>query len=190
MSNSGECVEYIRNKMANKGMKGQQSSGKSAHNILTAENIGQIITKVEQQFSECPSYTLVEKVMNLYREAIEKFGAAGDNRFQNAIHRIHHFLQRHDVIQILDNKNKSNNKSNNNNNIKKHEVNTNYNTINNNSNSNTIYHIENDNSNIENNLAIAIQISAEEDKTIEELGNYIYIYYIYNKYDNYIIIIY
>ena len=102
MTEAAECVEFVKSQMMKLGIKGQQSIVKTTKNVFTAEGIFERIKEVEEKFSISPSYTLVEQVMDLLREAAERFGEANDARYQHAIQQTQRFLQRDDVIRTLD----------------------------------------------------------------------------------------
>eukprot|EP01041_Mallomonas_annulata_P000207 gene207-375_t len=101
MTNSSECVDHIKMIMMKMGIKGQQKTGKAINNVTTAEGLLEKIENLTNKFSASPSHALVEEVMSLLREAVEKFSEAGDMRFQHIIVQIQEFLQREDVVRIL-----------------------------------------------------------------------------------------
>eukprot|EP00607_Mallomonas_marina_P010178 CAMPEP_0182421332 /NCGR_PEP_ID=MMETSP1167-20130531/6670_1 /TAXON_ID=2988 /ORGANISM="Mallomonas Sp, Strain CCMP3275" /LENGTH=98 /DNA_ID=CAMNT_0024598355 /DNA_START=530 /DNA_END=823 /DNA_ORIENTATION=+ len=88
--------------MAKMGIKGQQKSAAVVKNLTTAEAIFEKIMALELQFAEQPSFSAVQEVMELLRDAAERFSEAEDARFQSAILKTQRFLQREDVVRILD----------------------------------------------------------------------------------------
>lgn len=57
---------------------------------------------LQAQFSLNPSYKLIEKIMDLLREAVEQFAEGRDDQYLDVIKHSQNFLQRADVTIILD----------------------------------------------------------------------------------------
>ena len=97
------CVDYIKIKMQLIGIKGDltKSPIRSKH-IETATSFFEATKEIEAQFSLNPTYKLIEKIMDLLREAAEQFAEGGDDRYSSVIKHIQKFLQRADVTQVLD----------------------------------------------------------------------------------------
>ena len=103
LTEPSSCVDYIKIKMQLIGMKGDltKSPIRSKH-IETATSFFEATKEIEAQFSLNPSYKLIEKIMDLLREAAEQFAEGGDDRYSLVIKHIQKFLQRADVTQVLD----------------------------------------------------------------------------------------
>lgn len=97
-----ECVTYLRHLMMKNGMNLlSQSSKDSLLNIQTAQNLLDVVSSLECQFILQPSHHLVIEVMTLLKDAVEFFGEANDQRYHLAVKNIQTFLQRKDVIDVL-----------------------------------------------------------------------------------------
>jgi hypothetical protein len=103
MTDPISCVDYIKIKMQLIGMKGDLTKSliHSKH-IETATSFFEATKEIEAQFSLKPSYKLIEKIMDLLREATEQFAEGSDDRYLSVIKHIQKFLQREDVTRILD----------------------------------------------------------------------------------------
>lgn len=103
MTDPISCVDYIKIKMQLIGMKGDLTKSliHSKH-IESATSFFEATKEIEAQFSLKPSYKLIEKIMDLLREATEQFAEGSDDRYLSVIKHIQKFLQREDVTRILD----------------------------------------------------------------------------------------
>lgn len=103
MTDPISCVDYIKIKMQLIGMKGDLTKSliHSKH-IESATSFFEATKEIEAQFSLKPSYKLIEKIMDLLREATEQFAEGSDDRYLSVIKHIQKFLQRADVTRILD----------------------------------------------------------------------------------------
>ena len=97
-----ECVSTIKNIMAQSGKSATHSSRKYSLNVANAQNLLDIVRSLEEQFSINPTHSLVITLMDHLREAVECFGEANDPRYEEVIAHIQNFLQRADVIALLD----------------------------------------------------------------------------------------
>ena len=96
-------VDYLKVKMGEIGIKGDLTKNPvHAKHIETANSFFSATREIEAQFSLNPSYRLIEKTMDLLREAAEQFAEGSDNRYSSVIEHIQKFLQRADVTLILD----------------------------------------------------------------------------------------
>jgi hypothetical protein len=115
MFDSAECVSYVKQQMTNSGIQSTQISNKSkmsgastnGSNVsggvpMTTQSLLNYVKDLEYQFSLRPSHELVIQMVDILREAAECFGEADDERYQTIISYVQGFLQRDDVIQILD----------------------------------------------------------------------------------------
>lgn len=95
------CVEFIKEKMS---MIGMHSAVKSKHenelnNALAYFNLA---VEFETSFSLNPSIDSIKEMMELLKKAAEKFDAINDESYIAVLGYIKSFLQRADVIKILD----------------------------------------------------------------------------------------
>mmetsp|Transcript_23031 Transcript_23031/g.33700 ORF Transcript_23031/g.33700 Transcript_23031/m.33700 type:complete len:380 (+) Transcript_23031:57-1196(+) len=102
MFDCAECVNYIKQQMCNSGIQATHTSRKRSLNIATAQGILDTVKDLEEKFSLNPSHHLVTEVMDLLRGAVECLGEANDTRYIAVITHIQNFLQRADVVRILD----------------------------------------------------------------------------------------
>ena len=61
-----------------------------------------LVREIESRFSLQPSIRHVDKIMDLLREATELFSLADDDRHRSVLTQIQNFLQREDVINVLE----------------------------------------------------------------------------------------
>jgi hypothetical protein len=139
-----ECIAIIQKAMSIVGIEGTPSSKKApSKKIETAEKMFDATLKLVEEFNQAPNIDIVLHVMDVLRESAERFSEANNNKYQDVITFIKVFLQKDEVIQLLDvesNKNKQ----------KKTETSSNVNGvnhINDNNTTNGVNHI-NDNNNI------------------------------------------
>lgn len=97
-----ECVSTIKSIMSQSGVSATHSSQKHSLNVANAQNLLEKVRSLEEQFSVNPSHSLVTELMDHLREAVECFGEANDDRYEGVIAHIQAFLQRADVLAILD----------------------------------------------------------------------------------------
>jgi hypothetical protein len=95
------CVEFIKEKMS---MIGMHSAVKSKHenelnNALAYFNLA---VEFETSFSLNPTIESIKEMMELLKKAAEKFDAINDESYIAVLGYIKSFLQRADVIKILD----------------------------------------------------------------------------------------
>ena len=103
MTDPTSCVDYIKVKMQLIGMRGDLTkSVLHTKHIETANSFFEATKEIEAQFSLNPSYKLIEKIMDLLREAVEQFAEGSDDRYMSVIKHIQIFLQRADVTEVLD----------------------------------------------------------------------------------------
>ena len=103
MSDPTPFVEFLKVKMQQIGIKGDLIKNQiHAKHIETANSFYNATREIEAQFSVNPSYRLIEKIMDLLREAAEQFAEGSDDRYLSVIEHIQKFLQRADVTLILD----------------------------------------------------------------------------------------
>lgn len=96
-------VDFLKVKMQQIGIRGDVTNNSTnARHIESATSFFDATRETEAQFSLNPSYKLIEKIMDLLREAAEQFAEASDDRYLRVIEHIQKFLQRADVTAILD----------------------------------------------------------------------------------------
>ena len=96
-------VDYLKEKMLQRGIIGAVTNNPTnTKHIENANSFYSATRETEAQFSLNPSYKLIEKIMDLLREAVEQFAEGGDDRYLAVIDHIQKFLQRADVTAILD----------------------------------------------------------------------------------------
>lgn len=96
-------VDFLKGKMQLIGIKGDVTNNPTnTKHIESATSFYSATRETEAQFSLNPSYKLIEKIMDLLREAVEQFAEGGDDRYLAVIDHIQKFLQRADVTAILD----------------------------------------------------------------------------------------
>ena len=104
MSNAFECVEYIKERMSQRGIVGSHStkSKGSLNQIQSAEAFLETTKDLIAHFSVEPSVALIQEIMELLRESAERFGAQNDDRYLVVVQDIKSFLQRDDVTVLLE----------------------------------------------------------------------------------------
>ncbi len=109
MNDALACVNFIKSKMASIGIEGSasiKSPSKLANNLKAIESAQAFYDQtiaLENQFSVNPDVEIVRQVMDLMREATERFSEANDERYVGVISHIKSFLQRKDVDLLLKN---------------------------------------------------------------------------------------
>ena len=104
--NTNEVVELIKNAMKQQGHTNSSSgsaSGDKERYALSANAHLSTARDLIESFNVHPSLSKVQDVMDLFREASEKFSLIDDEKLLEVISAIKLFLQRDDVISILDN---------------------------------------------------------------------------------------
>ncbi|GMH83973.1 hypothetical protein TrVE_jg10228 [Triparma verrucosa] len=102
---SEEVVKQVQAVMKSIGVKGKHSSAQEVKLIDSAVALVTTIqVKEEILMTESGSPGLVEEIMDLYRQAAEKFALAGDNRHEKVLELMRVFLKQPKVTRILDGK--------------------------------------------------------------------------------------
>eukprot|EP01035_Chromulina_nebulosa_P018118 gene18118-23772_t len=102
VKDAGVFADYIKNAMINMGINGKVTKSKSAlKNITSAEELLIKTKDLEAMFSVYPSFDLIQELVDVLRDAVERFDAANDERYMDAIKLVQLFLNRDDVIKIL-----------------------------------------------------------------------------------------
>jgi len=101
---SAEAVKQIQNILKKHGVKGKHTNATMQKAVQSAVEMIEAIKSMEKELQEDPT-PLKEKVtfiMDLYRQAAEKFELAGDARHEEAMSHMRDFLAKPLVASILD----------------------------------------------------------------------------------------
>ena len=102
MPKAVECVAFIKQQMASIGVEGTVTRGKAnARAIESAQAFYEQFFLIEKQFTRSPRVDLVRDVMDLLREATERFSEACDERYLAVLQQIKAFLARPEVDSLL-----------------------------------------------------------------------------------------
>lgn len=101
-TNSADAVKQIQNVLKRHGVKGKHTNSTMQKTVQAAVQMIEDIKSMEQQLQESPSAEKVTVIMDLYRQAAEKFELAGDARHEEAMSRMRDFLASPLVISILE----------------------------------------------------------------------------------------
>lgn len=100
------CVDAIRRQMNANGITGNvtRAVGNSSRfvEIKNAQEVFQRATEISANFGDQPNIELVREMMDIFRIATEKFAAANDLQFEQVQQFARSFLQRADVLGVLD----------------------------------------------------------------------------------------
>lgn len=100
------CVDAIRRQMNANGITGNvtKAVGNSSRfiEIKNAQEIFQRASEISTIFGDKPNIELVKEMMDILRIATEKFAAANDLQFEQVQLFARNFLQRADVLDVLD----------------------------------------------------------------------------------------
>ena len=102
MPKAVECVAFIKQQMASLGVQGTVTKGKTnARAIESAQAFFDQFFLIEKRFTLTPRVDLVRDVMDLLREATERFSEASDERYLSVVQQTKSFLARPDVDALL-----------------------------------------------------------------------------------------
>jgi len=103
MANASQAVEKIKLHMQKLGVEGThtQNSG-SLKQVASAEAFLTAAQQMMDEFDRNPSHKMISNLMELFKEAAERFGQASDDRYLSVIALIQGFLQREDVVAVLE----------------------------------------------------------------------------------------
>jgi hypothetical protein len=99
---SAVAVHTIQNVLKLHGVKGKHTNAASQRTIQVALNMVAEIHQKEKDLKQNPSMDGVNEIMDLYRQAAEKFESAGDVRHMEVMDHTHTFLAKPFVVSILD----------------------------------------------------------------------------------------
>jgi len=104
---SADAVNQIQLVLKRHGVRGKHTNATTQRAIQAALNIVVDIQEKERIMTQNPSVDLVNEIMNLYRQAAEKFESSGDARHEEVMSHMHSFLANPSTASILDKSNTS-----------------------------------------------------------------------------------
>lgn len=99
---SAECVQKIQSVLKRHGVKGKHTNATMQRSVQAAIDLAAEIQRKEKSLKEDPSVEKVNEIMDLYRQAAEKFETAGDARHEEVMNHMHKFLAKPMTASILD----------------------------------------------------------------------------------------
>lgn len=99
---SADAVQQIQTVLKKHGVKGKHTNAATQRSIQTALGIVAEIQKKEKALDIDPTVEKVNAIMDLYRQAAEKFEQAGDPRHEEVMTHMHKFLAKPLTASILD----------------------------------------------------------------------------------------
>jgi hypothetical protein len=101
-ADSGDAVHQIQSVLKSKGVRGKHTNAAAYRAINEALKMVQEIQTKEIALEHDPSLHRVNEIMDLYRQAAERFEVAGDIRHEEVVTHMRKFLAKPKVIEILD----------------------------------------------------------------------------------------
>mmetsp|Transcript_22509 Transcript_22509/g.32897 ORF Transcript_22509/g.32897 Transcript_22509/m.32897 type:complete len:697 (+) Transcript_22509:191-2281(+) len=108
---SADAVMQIQNVLKKHGVRGKHSNAATQRAIQAALHLVSQIQMNEGSLNNDPSVEKVNEIMDLYRQAAEKFESAGDARHEEVMSHMHKFLAKPITVSILDGSHKASAKS-------------------------------------------------------------------------------
>uniref|UniRef100_A0A6U6DAN8 Uncharacterized protein n=1 Tax=Odontella aurita TaxID=265563 RepID=A0A6U6DAN8_9STRA len=99
---SAECVQQIQTVLKRHGVRGKHTNAATQRSIQAALSIVAEIQRRERQLESTPTVESVNEIMDLYRQAAEKFEQAGDPRHEEVMGHMRKFLAKPLTASILD----------------------------------------------------------------------------------------
>lgn len=99
---SGDAVHQIQSVLKQKGVRGKHTNAAAYRAINEALEMVQSIQMKEVALDHEPTVERVNEIMDLYRQAAEKFESAGDIRHEEVVTHMRKFLAKPSTIGILD----------------------------------------------------------------------------------------
>jgi hypothetical protein len=99
---SGDAVHQIQSVLKQKGVRGKHTNAAAYRTINEAIQMVQAIQTKEMALEHEPSVKRVNEIMDLYRQAAERFEIAGDIRHEEVVTHMKKFLAKPTVAKILD----------------------------------------------------------------------------------------
>ncbi len=99
---SALAVQDIQNVLKRHGVKGKHTNAATQRAIQMALNLVALLQQKEKELISNPSVDRVNEIMDLYRQAAEKFEVAGDPRHAEVLAHMKRFLNQEFTTSILD----------------------------------------------------------------------------------------
>jgi hypothetical protein len=99
---SGDAVHQIQAVLKQKGVRGKHTNAAAYRAINEALEMIKVIQAKELALDHSPSVQTVNEIMDLYRQAAEKFESAGDIRHEEVVTHMRKFLAKSSTIGILE----------------------------------------------------------------------------------------
>ena len=99
---SGDAVKQIQGVLKRKGVRGKHTNAAAYRAINEAMQIVQDIQTKEMAIEHEPTVARVNEIMDLYRQAAERFEVAGDVRHEEVVTHMRKFLAKPTTVSILD----------------------------------------------------------------------------------------
>lgn len=99
---SALAVQDIQNVLKEHGVKGKHTNSATLRSIQIALNLVGLVQEKEKELIEHPTVDNVNVIMDLYRQAAEKFELAGDPRHAEVMAHMKRFLNQLFTASILD----------------------------------------------------------------------------------------
>lgn len=101
-TSSADVVKQIQLVLKKHGVKGKHTNATMQKTVESAIQMIEDIKVMEQQLNENPSKEKLSIIMDLYRQAAERFELAGDVRHQDVMNRMREFLASSIATKILE----------------------------------------------------------------------------------------
>lgn len=99
---SSDAVKQIQGVLKKKGVRGKHTNAAAYRAISEAMQIVQDIQTKEMAIEHEPTVERVNEIMDLYRQAAERFEIAGDVRHEEVVTHMRKFLAKPTTVSILD----------------------------------------------------------------------------------------
>ncbi|KAL7471018.1 hypothetical protein ACHAXS_011303 [Conticribra weissflogii] len=99
---SAPAVQDIQRVLKRHGVKGKHTNAATQKAIQMALNMVHLIQRKEKELLDNPTVENVKDIMDLYRQAAEKFESAGDPRHAEVMAHMKRFLNQQFTVSILD----------------------------------------------------------------------------------------
>ncbi|KAL7537188.1 hypothetical protein ACHAXR_011730 [Thalassiosira sp. AJA248-18] len=99
---SAMAVQDIQNVLKRHGVKGKHTNAATQRAVQMALNLVALIQQKEKELIDSPTVDRVNEIMDLYRQAAEKFETAGDPRHAEVMAHMKRFLGQQFTTSILD----------------------------------------------------------------------------------------
>lgn len=99
---SGDAVHQIQSVLKRHGVKGKHTNAAAYKAISEAMHLVQAIQTKELALKHDPTVERVNEIMDLYRQAAERFEVAGDIRHEEVVTHMRKFLALPQTVSILD----------------------------------------------------------------------------------------